>query len=52
MRTQNNILKTLKIRKQKLSNFRVCNLGLFSSYSHNEQSNKSDNDIHITTISI
>ncbi len=52
MITQNNILETLKTHKQKLSNFRVCNLGLFSSYLHNEQSNKSDNDIHITTISI
>lgn len=45
MITQNNILETLKTHKQKLSNFRVCNLGLFGSYLRNEQSDKSDIDI-------
>lgn len=47
MTTQTNILKALKTHKQKLSNLGVSNLGLFGSYTRNEQSNKSDIDILI-----
>jgi predicted nucleotidyltransferase len=45
MTTKQNILNKLKFHKQELSNFGVQNVGLFGSYSRNEQTNKSDIDL-------
>lgn len=47
MTTQTNILETLKTHKQELSKLGVSDLGLFGSYSKNEESDKSDIDILI-----
>ena len=47
MTTKDNILKTLKSNKLKLSKFGVRNVGLFGSYIRNEQSNESDIDLLI-----
>ena len=47
MTTRNNILNILKIHKQELFKFGICDLGLFGSYIRNEQSHKSDIDILI-----
>jgi predicted nucleotidyltransferase len=47
MTTKDNILKTLKSNKHKLSEFGIRNVGLFGSYLRNEQSNESDIDLLI-----
>ncbi len=47
MTTKENILKTLKSNKLKLSRFGVCSVGLFGSYLRNEQSKGSDIDLLI-----
>ncbi len=47
MTTQTNILQILKTYKPKLSKFGISNLGLFGSYSKDEQSDNSDIDILI-----
>jgi predicted nucleotidyltransferase len=47
MTTKENILKTLKSNKLKLSKFGIKSVGLFGSYIRNEQSSKSDIDILI-----
>src|SRR6476660_8924067 len=47
MTTKDNILKTLKDNKLKLSKFGIRNVGLFSSYIRNEQSSESDIDLLI-----
>lgn len=47
MTTKENILKTLKSNKLKLSRFGVRNVGLFGSYLRNEQSKESDIDLLI-----
>lgn len=47
MTTKENILKTLKSNKLKLSEFGIRNVGLFGSYIRNEQSNESDIDLLI-----
>ncbi|RZK09852.1 MAG: DNA polymerase subunit beta [Flavobacterium sp.] len=47
MTTKQNILATLKLHKPELLRFGVQNVGLFGSYSRNEQSSKSDIDLLI-----
>lgn len=47
MTTKDNILKTLKSNKRKLSEFGIRNVGLFGSYIRNEQSSDSDIDLLI-----
>lgn len=47
MTSQINILQILKTYKPKLSKFGISNLGLFGSYSKDEQSDNSDIDILI-----
>lgn len=47
MTTKNYILSTLRLNKPNLSKFGVRQIGLFGSYVHNKQSNKSDIDILI-----
>ena len=47
MTTKDNILKTLKSNKLKLSKLGIKSVGLFGSYIRNEQSNKSDIDLLI-----
>ena len=47
MTTKETILTTLKTHKSELSKFGVLNIGLFGSYSHNLQSDKSDIDLLI-----
>ncbi|SFC79584.1 nucleotidyltransferase family protein [Flavobacterium phragmitis] len=47
MTTKDNILKTLKLNKQKLSKFGIRNVGLFGSYIRDEQSFESDIDLLI-----
>ena len=47
MTTRDIILKTLKANKLKLSKFGIRNVGLFGSYSRNEQSSESDIDLLI-----
>jgi predicted nucleotidyltransferase len=47
MTTKDNILKTLKSNKLKFSKFGIRNVGLFGSYSRNEQSSESDIDLLI-----
>lgn len=47
MTTKENILKTLKSNKLKLSKLGIRNVGLFGSYIRNEQSSKSDIDLLI-----
>lgn len=47
MTSQTNILQTLKTYKPKLSKFGISNLGLFGSYSKDEESDNSDIDILI-----
>ena len=47
MTTKENILKTLKSNKLKLSKFGIRNVGLFGSYIRNEQSSGSDIDLLI-----
>jgi len=45
--TKDNILKTLKSNKLKLSEFGIRNVGLFGSYIRDEQSSESDIDLLI-----
>ena len=45
MTTKENILKTLKSNKLKLSKVGIRNVGLFGSYIRNEQSSESDIDL-------
>jgi len=47
MTTKDNILKTLRSNKLRLSEFGVRNVGLFGSYLRDKQSNKSDIDLLI-----
>ncbi len=47
MTTKETILSILKTHKSELSKFGVSNVGLFGSYLHNKQSNKSDIDLLI-----
>jgi uncharacterized protein len=47
MTTKENILKTLKSNKPKLSKLGIRNVGLFGSYIRNEQSSTSDIDLLI-----
>ena len=47
MTTRETILSTLKTNKPELSKFGVVNVGLFGSYSRNEQSDMSDIDLLI-----
>jgi len=47
MTTKENILKKLKSNKLKLSKFGIRSVGLFGSYSRDEQSNESDIDLLI-----
>lgn len=47
MTTKENILKTLKSNKLKLSKLGIRNVGLFGSYLHNIQSSESDIDLLI-----
>lgn len=47
MTTKQNIITKLKFHKQELSKFGVQNIGLFGSYSREEQSDKSDIDLLI-----
>lgn len=47
MTTKDNILKTLKSNKLKLSKLGIKSVGLFGSYIRNEQSSKSDIDLLI-----
>ncbi|PKP11864.1 MAG: DNA polymerase subunit beta [Bacteroidetes bacterium HGW-Bacteroidetes-3] len=47
MTTKDNILKTLKSNKAKLSEFGIINVGLFGSYVRNEQTGHSDIDLLI-----
>ena len=47
MTTKADILKILKANKHKLSRFGIRQIGLFGSYSRNEQSDKSDIDLLI-----
>ena len=47
MTTKENILKTLKSNKLKLSKLGIRNVGLFGSYIRNEQSSESDIDLLI-----
>lgn len=47
MTNKQDILAILKKHKSELSKFGVSNIGLFGSYSRNEQSKKSDIDLLI-----
>jgi predicted nucleotidyltransferase len=47
MTTKENIIQTLKLHKSELFQLGVQNVGLFGSYLHNHQSNKSDIDLLI-----
>jgi predicted nucleotidyltransferase len=47
MTTKENIIATLQSHKSELSKFGVQHIGLFGSYVHNEQSEKSDIDVLI-----
>jgi predicted nucleotidyltransferase len=47
MTTRENILALLKSQKSKLSHYGVATIGLFGSYSRNQQSDKSDIDLLI-----
>jgi predicted nucleotidyltransferase len=47
MTTKQDILSVLKQHKPELSRFGVQNVGLFGSYSRNQQSKKSDIDLLI-----
>jgi predicted nucleotidyltransferase len=47
MTTKENILKTLKSNKLKLSHYGIRDVGLFGSYARNEQSSESDIDLFI-----
>ena len=47
MTTKDNILKTLKSNKLKFSKFGIRNVGLFGSYSRNDQSSESEIDLLI-----
>jgi predicted nucleotidyltransferase len=47
MTTKDDILKTLKSNKTKLSELGIRNVGLFGSYIRNEQSSESDIDLLI-----
>jgi len=47
MTTKENILKTLKSNKLKISKLGIRNVGLFGSYIRNEQSSESDIDLLI-----
>lgn len=47
MTTRETIISTLKAHKPELSKFGVSGVGLFGSYSRNEQSGESDIDILI-----
>jgi uncharacterized protein len=47
MTTSENILKTLKSNKQKLTKFGIRSVGLFGSYIRGEQSSESDIDLLI-----
>ncbi|RYE24013.1 MAG: DNA polymerase subunit beta [Sphingobacteriaceae bacterium] len=47
MTTKQNILIKLKFHKQEFSKFGVQNIGLFGSYSREEQSDRSDIDFLI-----
>jgi len=47
MTTKENILKTLKTNKLKLSKLGIRNVGLFGSYIRDEQSSESDIDLLI-----
>jgi predicted nucleotidyltransferase len=47
MTTKENILKTLKSNKLKLSKLGIRNVGLFGSYLRDEQSSESDIDLLI-----
>ncbi|MFM2214418.1 MAG: hypothetical protein RL427_1681 [Bacteroidota bacterium] len=47
MTTKEDILKTLKSNKIKLSKFGIRNVGLFGSYLRDEQSSESDIDLLI-----
>ena len=48
MTTKENILNTLRLYKLELSNFGIRNVGLFGSYSRNEQSKNSDIDLLVS----
>lgn len=47
MTTRENIIKTLKSNKPKLTNLGIRRVGLFGSYIRGEQSNESDIDLLI-----
>lgn len=47
MTTKENIINTLKSHRSELSKLGVSDIGLFGSYLHNEQSDKSDIDLLI-----
>jgi predicted nucleotidyltransferase len=47
MTTKDNILKTLKSNKLKLTKFGISSVGLFGSYIRGEQSSESDIDLLI-----
>lgn len=47
MTIKENILNTLKFHKPKLLKFGVQSVGLFGSYSRNEQTHKSDIDLFV-----
>jgi predicted nucleotidyltransferase len=47
MTTKQHIINTLKLHKLELLKFGVNDIGLFGSYSRNEQSEKSDIDLLI-----
>jgi hypothetical protein len=47
MTTKDNILKTLKLNKLMLKKFGIRNVGLFGSYTRNEQTKESDIDLLI-----
>jgi predicted nucleotidyltransferase len=47
MTTKENIIAKLKFHKPQLLQFGVQSIGLFGSYVHNKQSNKSDIDLLI-----
>lgn len=47
MTTKENILSTLKLNKPQFAKYGVSDIGLFGSYSRNEQSSKSDIDLLI-----
>ena len=47
MTTKENIIAILKSNKSEFSRYGVSNIGLFGSYLHNKQSDKSDIDLLI-----